>query len=727
MARKVHAENTCSKQRETVMHPLNARLLLLIAFTLPVFASASAENDIDFDTEIIPILTRQGCNAGSCHGAAIGRGGFKLSLLGSGAAADYATIVHQLEGRRVNLHEAGRSLLLLKPSEQLGHEGGLKLEEDSPQYEVVQEWIRQGSKRLEAKRLTKLLVSPSNPVLDQPGDSISVSIQAVFDDGQTVDVRQATVLAADDPDAVKIDHDTGTLTVMRRGIHVVIARFLDRVVPIRITVPLNEKLVGGQRSSANQIDVLIHRQLDELKLPISPRATDRELLRRVTLDLAGRLPTAEEHRQFVADPSMSKLVDRLLSSGAYAKYWALKWANVLRIDSKQLQGEGAKAYHHWIEEQLRLDTPMTELATKMLTSLGDSFEEGQVNFLRTGMSPGEMAEHASKIFMGVRLRCANCHNHPLDHWQQDDYHGLAAIFAKVKRGRMVTVAERGEVTHPVTGEPAVPRIPGLRYLRPSDDGRVQFATWLTARGNPYLAKVTANRLWQQLMGRGLVEPVDDLRATNPATNPELLDWLADDFAKHGFRLKHTLKAICLSQAYQRSQQAVVGNESDTMFFSRAIVRPLEAEVIADAIGDVTGLPLQYDDTDTVRAIALTNNRVASEALDVLGRCDRTTSCAPGEASGGSLARTLHMINGPLINDRISDPKGRLVQLLERETDNHVVLQQLYQIALGQAPGNRLYWSERFAEAKLDEPKHRKEFFEDLLWSLLTSETFITNH
>ena len=705
----------------------STRPLLLVPFTLLLVTSVHADIGIDFDTEVIPILTKQGCNAGSCHGAAIGRGGFKLSLLGSSAATDHATIVNQLQGRRVNLVDAQRSLLLLKPSEHLGHEGGLALDENSAEYDLVKAWISQGGKRLQAKRLTELVVSPDMTVMERPGESVDVSIKASFDDGQTIDVTKSTVLTANDPDAVKIDHETGKLTVNRRGIHVVIARFLDRVVPIRLAVPLNDQVVGGKHHWSNQIDIEINRQLEQLNLPASPRATDRELLRRLTLDLAGRLPTIKENEQFIADPSITKLVDRLLASDAYAEYWALKWANILVIDAKQLQGAGAKAYHDWIAAQLRNDTPMTELATVMLTSLGDSFEKGQVNFLRTGKSPGDMAEHASQIFMGVRLRCANCHNHPLDHWQQDDYHGLAAIFAKVKRGRVVTVAERGEVTHPVTGQPAVARIPGLRTLQPSDDGLAEFATWLTAPDNPYLAKVTVNRLWQQLMGRGLVEPVDDLRATNPATNPELLNWLADDFASHGARLSHTLKTICLSQAYQRSHDAVVGNEADLTFFSHALARPLEAEVIADAIGDVTGLPLQFADTGNVRAIALTNNRIPSEALDVLGRCDRTTSCASGESAGGSLARTLHMVNGPLINDRISDPKGRLAQLVANESDNHVVLQQLFAITLGRSPGNRLDWNKRFAEAKLDEPKRRKEYFEDLLWSLLTSETFITNH
>ncbi len=703
------------------MRPLSTLLLLLVMGPL------RAADPVDFDTEIIPILTRQGCNAGSCHGAAIGRGGFKLSLFGLDAADDHAAVVHQLQGRRVNLQTPQRSLLLLKPSEQVGHEGGLRLEQDSPAFALLEKWIGEGGQRLQSRRLTELVVVPDQAVISRLNDFVTVSVKATFDDGQTVDVTDTTVLTASDPEAVRIDRDNGRLTVTRRGIHVVIARFLDRVVPIRLTVPLNDALSSTQRLTANHIDVLINRQLDELNLPSSPRASNSELLRRLTLDMTGRLPTLDEYAQFAGDPSVPRLLDRLLDTSSYAQYWAFKWANILGIDAKQLQPEGAQAYHDWLAEQIRADVPMTEMAEAMLTSLGDGFADGPVNFLRTGMSPGDLAEHASQTLMGVRLRCANCHNHPLDHWTQDDYHGLAAIFAKIDRGRVVTLSDRGEVTHPVTGQAAVARIPGLRNLQGDVDGRVEFANWLTAAENPYLAKVTVNRLWQQLMGRGLVEPVDDLRATNPATNPELLDWLADDFAAHGFRLKHTLRTICLSEAYLRSCDPVSGNETDRTFFSHALPRALEAEVIADAIGDVTGIPLQFAGGDQMCAVALTNNRLPSEALDVLGRCDRSSACASGESSGGTLARTLHMINGPLINQRIGAAEGRLAKLLAQEADHHAVLAQLYQITLGRTPENRLYWSQEFADAKLDAPDRREEFFQDLLWSLLTSETFLTNH
>jgi hypothetical protein len=604
----------------------------------------------------------------------------------------------------------------------------LKLPEGSPQYDLLYRWVQQGARRIQRRRLVNLVVTPNHVVLDRTGQTIPVQVTAQFDDSQSRNVTSSTVLTADDPDAVSIDLTSGSLAVSRRGIHTVIARFLDRVVPIRLTVPLNDQVPKhGTTASDNEIDRLINKQLGELRLPTSPPTSDSLFLRRVSLDLQGRLPTLAEYRRFESEPEVDKLLDRLLGSDQYATYWAFKLANTLSVDAKQLQPEGAEAFHAWLVEQVASDTPVTTMAAAMLTSSGDSYINGPPNFLRSGSSPGDLAEHASSVFMGVRLRCANCHNHPLDHWTQDDYHGLAAVFAKVKRGRVVTVANRGEVTHPVTRQAAIPRIPGTRFLEAGSDGRAEFADWLTQQNNPYLARVTVNRIWQQLMGRGLVEPVDDLRATNPASNPELLDWLAQDFADHGFRLKHTVRAICRTQAYRRSSQSVPGNESDSKFFSHGLTRTLAAEVICDAIEDATGVPIPHGDQTNLRAVALTNNRIPSAALDVLGRCDRSLDCAAGSSGGTSLARTLHLINGPLINDRISDPAGRLAKLLASESDDERIVDTLHLITVGQLPNNRPAWQQRLSEANLQHVDQRREFFEDLFWGLLTSDSFITNH
>ncbi len=702
-------------------------------------AAAPSAERVDFDTEIIPLLTRHGCNAGSCHGAAIGRGGFKLSLLGSDAAADHDAIVRHLGGRRVNLADADESLVLRKPAERIEHEGGLVLDEASAAFALLRRWIDEGARRHRDRKLTNLVVTPPHKMLAAKGESALVRVVATFDSDETRDVTAWTVFRAADPEAVSIEESPPDdqhglrMTVHRRGVHVVIARYLDRVMPIRLTVPMRAEPAehgdDDRPGAGNPIDDLIYRQLEELNLPVSPQADDWMFIRRVTLDLTGRLPSAAEARRYAqsdAPEKRSALVRRLLDSDAFADYWALKWANQLGIDSKQLQVEGADAYHRWIVQRLRNDAPMNETAHMMLTSTGDGFLHGAVNFIRSGSSPGDLAESASRTFMGVRLQCANCHDHPLDHWKQDDYHGLAAIFARVQRARVVTVLERGDVTHPVTGMPAVRRIPGDRYLDDSVDARVALADWLTSNENPYFARATVNRIWQQLMGRGLVDPVDDIRTTNPPTHPRLLQWLADDFVAHGFRVKRTVELICNSAAYGRSSVTSPENEPDDTFYSRALVRPLEAEVLADAISDITGIPLRAKTGALPRTITLTDNRIDVPSLDVLGRCDREDSCEQRGDSTASLARALHLVNGDLINGRVSAPDGRLHQLLGSEKDNHEVLDEIFLWTLGMpAASESNHWRRQLAQLESD-PTERTEFFEDLLWGLMTSRSFATN-
>ncbi len=686
---------------------------------------------IDFDTQVIPVLTRQGCNAGSCHGAAAGRGGFKLSLLGSSGARDYDAIVQQLEGRRVNLADPDKSLLLRKPSEQLGHEGGLALPDDSRAFELIQRWINEGAMRRTDRKLVSLVVTPDDQILAQPGDSVTVRVAATFSSGETADVTTWTVFQPGDSDAVSIQNDGQQFTVHRRGVHVVIARFLDRVLPIRLTVPMHDAKVtlAPASSPGNQIDQFVDGQLSNLNLPASPPANDWQFVRRVTLDLTGRLPTPDDARRFAQDMAgdkRSKLIRALLASDSFADYWALKWANQLGIDSKQLQPEGAAAYHGWIAERLRDDAPVDETARMMVTSTGDSYVDGAVNFLRSGSSPGDLAEHASRIFLGVRLRCANCHDHPLDHWKQDDYHGLAAIFAKVRRGRMVTVSQRGEVTHPVTGQPAVPRIPSQRYLDETVDGRLALADWLTSPDNPYFAKAMVNRLWQHLMGRGLVDPVDDLRTTNPATHPELLEWLAADFVEHGFHVKHTIELICNSNAYGRDSSGLPENAMDTAFYSHALIKPLEAEVVADAISDVTGVPLQIGNNVLPRTVTLTDNRMDVPGLSLLGRCDREAICT--ETGDVSLSRSLHLINGELINKRLHASSGRLHALLASTQDDAQVLDEIFLSTLTVSGISKTqYWQQKLTTVANADRDTRAALFEDVLWGLLTSKSFATNH
>jgi hypothetical protein len=681
---------------------------------------------VDFDTQVLPVLTRSGCNSGACHGAAAGRGGFRLSLYGGDPAFDFESIVHELEGRRVNMARPDRSLVLLKPSEALDHEGGLRLKPDSAGANLVTKWIQDGTIRQQNRKLINFDVSPKSKVVSTVGQEIQFRCRAEFSDGTTEDVTQWTVLSAEDSSAVRIDKQTGSASVVRRGRHVVIARYLDRVIPVELIVPMSDDIVDlTSQPATGFIDEAIYRRLETLRIPVSPFADDWTFLRRVRLDLTGRLPAPNEIDGFMADTTTGKrnaLVDRLLGSDEFNDYWTWRLATLFRIRPQAQNKSGAQAFHEWVRTQLKQHTPYDQMARALITAAGDRNEYGPANFFRFGESARDQAEIVSELFMGARLRCANCHNHPLDRWTQDDYHGLAAIFAKVDRSGIVKSSTTGEVTHPRTGEAAMERIPGDRFLQPVEDPRVELAEWLIADDNEYFAKAIVNRLWQATMGRGLVEPVDDLRSTNPATHPDLLKQLASDFVQNKFDLRHTLRLICTSRRYGRSARTNDGNRSDDRFYSHAIERPLEPEVLFDAVVQVTQVAAKFGDESGKRAVELFDSTVNSVSLDALGRCSREESC---ESSGGrvsGISRNLHLMNGDFLNARLNSASGLVSRLVDREDKQ--VIDCVYRRAFGRiATAHEL----AFWRKQLSEDSKRREIIEDMLWSLLTSREFMTNH
>ncbi len=695
-----------------------------------LFAALAAlpARPVDFDTEIVPVFARAGCNAGACHGAAAGRGGFHLSLFGGDPAADFDAIVRELEGRRVNLARPAESLLLQKPTGVLDHEGGIRLDADGPGAKRLVEWIAAGARRLPPRRLTQFEVRPAERVVGTAGDAVPLAASARFDDGPAEDVTAWTVFAATDPAAVAID--SASATVRRRGQHVVIARFLNRVAPIRLTLPLADTPVDhATRHRANVIDDEVLKSLAVLRLPASPPANDATFLRRVRLDLTGMLPPPDEVEAYLADRSADKratLVDRLLGSDAFADYWTFRLAALLRVRALPNEKAGAAALHGWLREQVRRGTPYDVVARQLVTAVGDSHAVGPAYFARLANDARGQAELVAQAFLGVRLQCANCHNHPLDRWTQDDYHGLAAVFARLDRGRVVKIAARGAVTNPRTGEPAVPRIPGVRDLDPAADGRAAFAAWLTAADNPYFARAAVNRLWRAMFGRGLVEPADDLRDTNPATHPELLARLADDFVRHGHDIRHTLRLIALSETYGRGDTATRDNQADDRFYARSYRRPLEAEVLADALADATGVSDRYGDEPVgTRAVALSDPRTPAPSLDVLGRCSRETSCEGATANGGLPAK-LHQINGALVNRKIAARDGRLHRAIAAGRSDDEIIADFTLRALGRRPTATEwdYWRDQRSRIGND---GRAEWLEDVVWSLLSCAEFRTNH
>ncbi len=712
-----------------------------ISFSLiAISALASTPGEVPhFETEVLPALTKAGCNAGACHGAAAGRGGFHLSLWGSDPQADYAAIVHEFEGRRVNLAHPEQSLILRKPTGETGHEGGIPLPEDSAGAERLRRWIAGGALRGNPRKLREFVIFPETQVI-KAGESIPLRAHAAFDNEKLRDVTRWTVWKPADPTAVSIDPETSAATIHRPGQHIIIARFLSRVVPVQLLVPYADEpvdLPGKPRD--NFIDELVLKRLSDLRLPVSPPADSSTFIRRVTLDLTGRLPDPQTVKRFLKaerqSPERSEtlrgaLIEELLNSEAFNDYWTFRLAELLRVGGQKGGIKHAKVFHGWLRDQIQGRRPLNEMARELLIANGDPLEYGPANFYLVAGDARGQAEYVSQAFLGVRLRCANCHNHPLDRWTQNDYHGFAAVFARVDRGPVIRQKSFGNVIHPQTGEPAVPRIPGVRDLTSQLDLREPVADWLTAADNPYFSRAMVNRLWQAMFGRGLVDPTDDLSQTNPATHPDLLDRLAADFVEHGFDLRHTLRRIALSRTYQRSSQPTGINRQDDRFYSHQAQRKLAAEILVDAWSDVTGQAENYADAAPgTRAIELVSPQIESRALDVLGRCERGGDCETSGSAGdtASLAAKLHVLNGDILNKKLAASNGRLHLLLKSNTSDEDILNEFYLRALARepAPKEKAYWLKQFA--LVPETETRATVFEDFLWSLLTSKEFTTNH
>ena len=710
------------------------KILLKTLAVVATLASSSLADDessrVDFQNDLVPVFTKHGCNAGACHGAAIGRGGFKLSLYGGDPAADYEAIVRRARGRRVNLARPNESLIVLKPAEYVEHGGGTVFDYDGQSARLLIDWIRQGARDDTIRRLNRVEVTPVRHVAESPGESVPLRAVAYYSDGSKRDVTQWTIFAAEDASAVEIDSESATSKIIRRGRHIVVARYLSEVVPIEMIVPLTASEVDLTANSRNNfIDDEILKSLAVLGLEPSPTAVDAAFLRRVSLDLTGRLPSAERVNVFLADVMPGKrkaLVDELIRSEEFSEYWTFQFAKLLRIRPQRDDGQGALTYHRWLASQIRDNVNYKELARSLIMATGDSHTSGPPNFYRTVAGPREQAEFMSELFMGSRLRCANCHNHPLDRWTQNDYHGLAAIFAKIERGRIVSEKPSGRTIHPRTLEPAIQRIPGERFLaNATDNSRKQLADWLTEASNPYFAKAIVNRLWKRMMGRGLVEPVDDFRDTNPATHPALLDKLATDLIENGYSLRHSLRVIATSDAYARSANAIEQNKDDDRFYAHAIRRPLEPEVLADAISDVVGIADKYgEEPDGTRAIALVNPKTPSRTLDILGRCGRDESCEGSLGAVSGLSQKLHLFNGPLLNARITAEGSRLKRLGDAGKQPAAIIDEFYMVAFGRHPTAQesMHW-----KRQLQSVDKKKAFLEAFVWGLLASREFSSNH
>ena len=696
--------------------------------------STESNHTIDFINDLIPMITKLGCNAGKCHGSAIGRGGFKLSLYGGSPKTDYDEIVRRHGGRRINLADPESSLIFIKPAEFIEHGGGAVIEDDQHSM-LLLDWIEQGAKFIRQRELKHIEVHPARYVATKVGDTTSFKVLARYHDGSTRDVTNLTRFTADDSTAVRIDKGSATATLERTGRHIVIARYSTEVIPIELLVPTSQVAPDlSHETRKNFVDEEVLSSLSELRVPVSPILDDRAFMRRITLDLTGRLPAQSvETDQTAID--RETIIDDLLRSEAFVNFYTLKLARLLRIQSKQDKNlvtttpQAARAFHDYLARQLRARVGYDQIAREILTATGDTSKYGPAAFFTAVEDPRLQTEFTTEVFMGSRMKCANCHNHPLDKWTQDDFHGLTAMFSKLTRSQVIRLNPIGKNIHPNTGEAALMKLPGGEFL-PEDtrDGRSTFAAWLTDRDNPYFARAIVNRLWQSLMGRGLVEPLDDFRATNPPTHPALLDRLASDFIDHGYNIRHTLKRIAMSTTYSRSSNPIAGNETDGRFYSHRVATPLGPEVLADAISDVLGIPSRYgNEMPGTRAVDLKDGGVRSDALDILGRCDRSNSCEGAPSPIGPLAQKLHLFNGELLNNRIGAHSGRLDTLIKSQKLPIEIATEFYQVALNRHPNkNELKFFEHLFNPKESSARQRA-VLEDFVWGLVTCREFTINH
>ncbi len=713
-----------------------------------------------FDVDVLAVLSKAGCNSGACHGNQHGKGGFRLSLRGEDPDFDYQSIVRGEGGRRINRQRPEESLLLVKPSMQVPHEGGRRFAIGSVAWQTLYDWIKAGAPRTPVPQLKQLVVEPSQWMAD-PGESqVVLHVEARFDDGTTRDVTALAVYEnAEGPIVV---HSDGRVHVSGLGEATLLVRFLDQQVPVRILVPYADgrkdaSLASTELDQSNYIDQWIDRKLALLGVPASGVCDDATFVRRVYLDLIGLLPTAEEAREFCADTHPDKrqrLVDRLLSRVEFAEHWALKWSDLLRNEEKVLDTQGVDVFYEWLRDTIAADVPLDEMVRQLITARGSTYQVPAANFYRAHRDPFVRAETVARLFLGVRLQCARCHNHPFDRWTQHDYYGWASCFEGIdyeiiKNDRrdkfdqhefvgeqIVKVKPEGLVKHPRTGQEMMPRLLGTeRLIDPSQVDRLTaVAQWLTAPDNPWFARTIANWVFYHMMGKGLVEPVDDFRATNLPSHPELLDALAADLVAQQFRLKSLVRRIVLSRAYQRTAAPLELQPEENRLFARAIVRRLTAEQLLDLQAQVLDIALRFAGypvgtrAGQVRGVRRVREREQRPTEDdrflrAFGKPDRLLACECERSNELSLKQVLWLTGQPLHERLVRSPRIARWATLDSSHDPQS-LEELYWSALARPPRD----DEKTALLEwLAQSTDRHAAWQDVVWAVMTSREFMYRH
>ncbi|HWB00742.1 MAG TPA: DUF1549 domain-containing protein, partial [Pirellulales bacterium] len=634
---------------------------------------------VSFQYGTLVALTKQGCNQGACHGSPSGKGGFRLSLRAYDPVLDSDTLVRETFNRRVNPMEPETSLLLRKPLMELAHGGGRRLTKNSASYAILRDWIAEGCNGdpENAPRCVRLEVFPRKRALNRPAKTQQMLALAHFSDGSIRDVTELAQFSSSDEAVATVD-EHGLVTSENRGESAILVRYLEIMETSYLTF-LEE--VEGFRwpnpPESNFVDKHVFAKLKLLKILPSDLSSDEEFVRRVYLDVIGLLPTIDETEAFLSDKNpqkRAKLIDTLLERPEYAELWAQRWADLLRLRTAKMTAAGVNKFHDWLVRAVATNMPYDQFARALLTADGHTYLNPPANYYRAAADMMDCTETTSQLFLGVRIQCAKCHNHPFERWTQDNYYGIGAFFNRVARKKtankdemIVWVSRSGEVTQPRTGKQMQPWLPltGDAKIAADTDRRQALADWLVKPENPFFSRVEVNRLWGYLLGRGIVEPVDDFRDSNPPSSAELLDALAADFVKHGYDCKHTLRTILNSRTYQLSSRKNEFNADDQKYFSHAKTRLIPAEPLLDAICEVTEVPEKYTGLpEGTRATQLPSPDSGVDFLKVFGQPARETACQCERSGDSNLSQALQMINGPLIHAKVRSEKNRFHQLMD---------------------------------------------------------------
>ncbi|PQO36949.1 cell surface protein [Blastopirellula marina] len=700
-------------------------------------AKATEERPVSFHLDVMPVFMRAGCNTGSCHGAARGKDGFRLSLFGFDPVGDYFRTTREQATRRVNLADPPASLLLEKAIGSVPHTGGKLFEKDSDYYATMLRWLETGAKPDEGEvpRCDRIEIYPPKAVLEGEGAQQSFIVKAFYADGTTRDVTDLAVFMSNNDNSAPIDQH-GLCTASKRGEAFVMARFDTHTVGSQVVVLPKDLKYEKPQVVGNYIDELVGSKLHKLRITPSQVCSDEEFLRRATVDITGLLPTEEEYNVFMSDTSAdkrAKLVDRLLERKEFSEIWAMRWAELLMIKStNRVSDKSAFLYYSWLTEQISNDVPLDQMVRDLLSASGGTFSNPPTNYYEIETDTLKTAENVAQVFMGLRTQCAQCHNHPFDRWTMDDYYGFAAFFAQIGRKNTEDYRERivynrggGDVRHLVGNKVMEPKfLGGVEPDMKGRDRREVLAEWLTAPDNPYFASSVANRVWASFFGVGIVDPVDDVRVSNPASNPELYQTLGNKLVEYNYDFKKLVRDICASQAYQRTTVPNDSNKTDTKNFAYAQVRRIPAEQLLDCISQATshdekfqGLPLGS------RAVQIADGKTSNYFLTTFGRSERATVCSCEASTSPTLSQALHMLNGSATQDKIG--RGKLVETwVKEELTNDQIIDKIYIRSLARKPTAE---EREKLTAVLKEEENRQRGLEDVFWAVLNSREFMFNH